>query len=105
MSQAKSQPGADFNEAKQYSLQANETQFLRYLKQHQEAIFAGYLSTIAGSRLGYRVTPNTKFEITNDFTNLQLTELPPQEQPEAHQGTQQTDVPEASSDSPVKEAK
>ena len=101
MSQAKPQPGKDFNETKQFSLQTSETQFLRYLKQHQEAIFAGYLSILASSRLGYKVTPNTKFELSNDFTHIQLTELPPQEQPEAHQGKEQDNVPE----SPVKEAK
>lgn len=75
----------DVSEVKQYSLQAHETQFLRYLRQHQEAVFAGYLSTIAGSRLAYAVTPNTKFELTGDMTVMKLSELapPPQQTQQA----------------------
>lgn len=67
----------DVREVKQYSLQTHETQFLRYLRTHQEAVFAGYLSTIASSRLGYAVTPNTKFELTEGMTDIKLSELPP----------------------------
>lgn len=76
-------------EEKQYSLKAAETNLLRYVKQHTEAIFAGILSTIAADRLAYTVTPNTKFELTNDFTMMKLSEMQPPaapaEQPAAPQ--------------------
>lgn len=73
-------------EEKVYSLKAAETNLLRYIKQHQEAIFAGILSTIATDRLAYHVTPNTKFELTGDFAQMKLTEVEPE--PQAQESTE-----------------
>ena len=64
-------------EVKQYSLTAHEANMLRFVQNHQAAIFSGLLSTIAMSRLAYTVTPNTQFELTPDMSTMRLMELEP----------------------------
>ena len=61
---------------KTYSLKPAETNMLRYVHSHQQAIFSGILSTVAIDRLAYHVSENTKFELNGDFTELKLSEMP-----------------------------
>lgn len=62
-------------EPKQYSLTVHEANMLRFVNNHQNAIFSGLLSTIAGSRLGYTVTERTQFNLSGDFSTMTLMEL------------------------------
>lgn len=62
-------------EPKQYSLTVHEANMLRFVNNHQNAIFSGLLSTIAGSRLGYTVTEKTQFNLSGDFSTMTLMEL------------------------------
>lgn len=62
-------------EPKQYSLTVHEANMLRFVNNHQNAIFSGLLSTIAGSRLGYTVTERTQFQLSGDFATMTLMEL------------------------------
>lgn len=67
------------DKTKTYSLKPAETNMLRFIHNHQQAIFSGVLSTISIDRLAYHVSENTKFELNGDFTQLRLTEMPPAE--------------------------
>lgn len=62
-------------EKKTYSLKESETNMLRFVSMHQQAIFASLLSTIATDRLAYHVTEHTQFELSGDFTQIQIKEL------------------------------
>lgn len=76
-------------EPKQYSLTAHEANMLRFVNNHQNAIFSGLLSTIAGSRLGYTVTERTQFQLSPDFSQMTLMELEVPEEAKAEQATAQ----------------
>lgn len=63
------------SEAKQFTLKPAESNLLVYVKNHQEAIFSGLISTIAMDRLAYKVTENTKFTLSEDFSKVTIQEL------------------------------
>jgi hypothetical protein len=61
---------------KTFSLKKQETEKLRLLRQHLEAIYSIEVSTIAADRLAYNVTPNTQFHLSPDMTSLRIFERP-----------------------------
>ncbi len=63
-------------EPKAYSLKEIESQFLTIMRNNQNAVFSGYLSTIAIERLGYKVTPRSQFILNEDLTEIKIQELP-----------------------------
>lgn len=67
------------SEPKTFGLTKQESGILNYVKQHQDAIFAGLLSNVASGRLGYHVTPNTQMQLSGDFTTITFIELEPVE--------------------------
>lgn len=68
------------NEPKTYGLSEQETSLLVFVRNHMDAIFSGIISTIAGTRLGYSVTPNTQFNLSGDLKNITIMELGTPEQ-------------------------
>lgn len=71
-----STPAQTETNAKEYGLTHSESDLLRFIQQHQQAIFASVLSTIARDRLSYSVTERTQFNLTADFKRVQIGELP-----------------------------
>jgi hypothetical protein len=63
--------------AREYGLAAPEAELLSYTRQHLDAIFAGVISNVAASRLGYRVTEHTQFRLKNDFSGVIIWENRP----------------------------
>jgi len=63
-------------EGKKYQLKKSETQLLKYVKNHQDAIFIGVLSHIAIDRLAVNVGIHTQFELDADMEAVIITELP-----------------------------
>lgn len=59
----------------EYQLSPADSNLLVYIKNHQDAIFSGVLSTIALDRLKYNVTDKTQFKISEDFSKITITEL------------------------------
>lgn len=69
-------------EEKTYSLKGSETNLLRFVQQHQQAVFAALLSNIASERLAYKVSETTQFELNGDMSQMKLREMPLPDQPE-----------------------
>lgn len=71
------------SDKKDFSLKPAESNLLIYVKNHQEAIFSGLISTIAMDRLAYKVTENTKFTLSEDFSKMTVEEVetPKEESP------------------------
>lgn len=66
-------------DSKEYSLKGIETQLLQVFQQQQSVLLSNLLSYFAIERLAYDVTPNTRFEISPDFTKLTIAEVVPEE--------------------------
>jgi hypothetical protein len=60
---------------KQYSLSQSQSNLIVFTQQHQQAIIAALLSSMA-YEAGYNVTEYTQFELSNDYRTLKVTELP-----------------------------
>jgi hypothetical protein len=67
---------------KKYRLKASETNTLRIFQQNQQSSFAAMLSMIAVESFGYNVTQNTQFQLTADYTEIEIAELPPADVPQ-----------------------
>lgn len=65
------------DETKTFGLSASETSLLQYVQQQQNAVFAALLSSIAGGRLGYRVTERTQFRLLDGMTRMEMSEPEP----------------------------
>lgn len=50
-------------EVKQFDLKPHEKQMLQIINQQHQTVLGMYLSTIAGDRLGIRVSQNTQFSV------------------------------------------
>jgi hypothetical protein len=61
--------------AKQFSLKTEDTNLLQYVRQHQNAIFSGILSTMAITKFGYKVDEKTKFELSEDLTKVTISQI------------------------------
>ena len=60
--------------AKTHKLKDTQASLLHFVRNHQQAIFSGILSTIAMD-LGYTVTDKTQFTLKDDLTELTMSEL------------------------------
>lgn len=86
------QPNANTPAAgKTFFLSKQETELLRFMTEHWQAIFSAQLSTIAAGRLGYPVSHSTQFILKNGMTEVEIRELPqvanqPQQQHPADDG-------------------
>lgn len=80
---------------KEFSLKPAESNLLIYVKNHQEAIFSGLISTIAMDRLAYKVTENTKFTLSEDFSKMTVEEIEKskEESPVVASGEEKTSKP------------
>lgn len=58
-----------------HTLSDTDTNLLRFVQQHQQAVFSGILSTIAIDKLEYKVTDHTKFQLNADLTEMELSEI------------------------------
>lgn len=67
-------------EKQTHKLADTDISLLRYVTRHQQAVFSGLLSNLA-MRLGYKVTENTQFTLSQDMSELNITELPELEDP------------------------
>lgn len=63
--------------AKVFNLKEAESQTLLILQQSHQRSFAALLSMISQERMGYKVTERTQFKLNPDFTEIEITELPP----------------------------
>jgi len=61
-------------QAKEFDLKKNESALLNFIRDKQQAVFSAVLSSIAIERLGYQVTQNTQFSLTDDLSKLTITE-------------------------------
>jgi len=59
---------------KTYSISQAQQGLLTFVQRHQQVIFASLLSDMA-YRMGYKVTENTQFEISDDWKELKVIEL------------------------------
>lgn len=64
----------DKNNAPTFSLSQSERELLIFIRRHLDAVFSAQLSAVASGRMGYRVTENTQFTLSQDFTTIQITE-------------------------------
>lgn len=64
---------------KSYRLKTAESNLLRFVQQHQQAVFAGVLSNIASESFGYVVDEHTQFEVSADYAEVKVTQI---DQPE-----------------------
>jgi len=89
------------SEPKQYGLTTHESNMLSYVNDHQNAIFSGLLSTIVGSRLGYKVTERTQFQLSGDFKTITVMELSiPEEAKAPVEGSPVVTAPETAQEAP-----
>jgi hypothetical protein len=65
------------DEPKQYSLNPTQSNLILFTQQHQQAIIAAIMSNIAYD-MGYTVTENTQFELSNDYKVLKIHEIVPE---------------------------
>jgi hypothetical protein len=95
---------SDAPKEKQFSLKPNETSLLHFVREKQEAVFSGILSTIAAERLSYQVTDRTQMKLNADLTEIVFTELPPPPE-EPQDGPQEgSDQPEPPKQPPAHQA-
>ena len=67
----------DKNNTKQYGVRASQANLIYFVQQHQQAVMAGIMSSIAID-MGYNVTDHTQFELSQDMKVLKVTELQPE---------------------------
>lgn len=67
------------NKPKQYSLKPVETQMLQIMQQQHSALLSNFLSFIGMERLAINITPNTRFDISPDMTEITITETEPEQ--------------------------
>lgn len=96
-------------EGKEYGLRPADRNMLIYVRNHLDAIFSGLISTVAIDRFGYKVTPNTQFRISDDFTKVTITEIERKDEGQAGgeggQPAPKPPTPPAGDDSPVRAVK
>lgn len=70
---------------KTYSLKEQDTNLLIFMArqrndiiQNAQAIMSGVLSSIASDKLGYKVTENTQFKLSDDYKTVEVTEVAPE---------------------------
>lgn len=70
-------PTDDKPKGMKFSLKQTETNLIRFIKVHQDAIFSAALSTIAADRLAYHVTENTQFHLDENLQTVTIWEKEP----------------------------
>jgi len=58
-----------------HKLDVADSNLLIYVRNHQQAIFSGLLSTIAITKLKYPVDENTKFQLSDDLSEITITQI------------------------------
>lgn len=64
-------------ESKEYGLKGIESQLLTIIVNQHQALLSNVLSFIALERLAVQVTPQTQFQLSDDFTKVTITETEP----------------------------
>ncbi len=60
-----------------FGLKEAESQTLMILQQDHQRTFAAVLSLLAQERMGYKVTQYTQFNLNAEYTEIEISELPP----------------------------
>lgn len=89
-------------EPKKYGLTTDETRLMGFLRQTQDQTMSVIISYIASGRLGYKLTPQTQFNIDPEFKTITINELP-QPGNDVASAQPETDT-DKTSESPVKTA-
>lgn len=61
-----------------YNLEPLDSNLIAFVHRQQQSIYSGLLSSIA-TRLNYKVTDRTAFELSPDLTELTIKEIDPKE--------------------------
>jgi hypothetical protein len=62
--------------SKKFSLRQNETEKLKLVRAHLDAIFSIELSDLVADRFSYRITERTKFVLSEDYKTVQVWDAP-----------------------------